>query len=189
MKILIIILILFSSNLFGQNIEHPYNRTQSEFDKLTEKANKTDSIIIASDKMGYREKYITTIISEGSIKLTDSLKVKIGYGGFSTYTYTNDKTNKIIKAKHNKTVHYKYDVKDSLNANTERLEISIYYKNEKAYYAEFNENHYDNENVISTNRFYLQLNAKRNEIYYSNGFQEKIVKYIIKLSEEIISEK
>ncbi len=43
--------------------------------------------------------------------------------------------------------------------------------------------------MISTNRFYLQLNAKRDEIYYSNGFQEKIVKYIIKLSEEIKSEK
>ncbi|MDT0293978.1 hypothetical protein ACFQ3R_11355 [Mesonia ostreae] len=189
MRISIIILILFSSNLFGQNKVHPYNRTQTEFDKLTEKAKKTDSIIIASDKMEYREKYITTGISEGSIELTDSLKVEIASGGFSTYTYTNDRTNKIIKAEHNQTVHYKYDVKDSLNANTERLEISIYYENEKAYYAEFNENHYDNENVISTNRFYLQLNAKRDEIYYSNGFQEKIVKYIIKLSEEIKSEK
>ena len=189
MKILIIILILFSSNLFGQNKEHPYNRTQSKFDKLSGKAKKTDSIIVASDKMEYREKYITTGISEGSIKLSDSLKVEIGSGGFSTYTYTNDKTNKIIKAEHNKTVHYKYDVKDSLNANTERLEISLYYENDNAYSAEFNETNYDNESVISTNRFYLQLNAKRDEIYYSNGFQEKIAKYIIKLSEDIITKK
>ena len=189
MKIPIIILILISSNLFGQNKEHPYYRTQSEFGKLTEKAKRTDSLIIASDKMEYREKYITTGISEGSIQLTDSLKVEIGSGGFSTYTYTNDNTNEIIKAEHNQTVHYKYDVKDSLNANTERLEISIYYEKEKAYYAEFNEYHYDNENVISTNRFYLQLNAKRDEIYYSNDFQEEITKYILKLSEDIITEK
>jgi hypothetical protein len=189
MRILIIALILFSSNLFGQHKEHLYSRTQSEFDKLTEKAKKTDSIIVASNKMEYREKYITRGLSEGSIKLTDSLKVVIGSGGFSTYTYTNDKTNKIIKAKHNQTVHYKYDVKDSLNANTERLEISIYYKNEKAYYAEFNEYHYDNEKVISTNRFYLQLNATRDEIYYSNDFQKGITNYILKLSEDIISKK
>ena len=189
MRFITLILILLTVNLFGQNNHHSYYETQSEFDMLTEKAKKTDSIIVVSDKMEYREKYITTGISEGSIQLTDSLKVEIGSGGFSTYTYTNENTNEIIKAEHNQTVHYKYDVKDSLNANTERLEISIYYEKEKAYYAEFNEYHYDNENVISTNRFYLQLNTKRDEIYYSTSFQEEIVKYILKLSEEIITEK
>lgn len=189
MKVLLTLLILFSSNLFGQNKVHPYNRLNTEFDLVSERAKKINSLIESSDKIEGREKYISLGISEGSIKLTDSLNVEIGSGGFSTYTYTNNKTNKIIKSQHNKTVHYKYDVKDSLNANTERLEISIYYQDEKAFYAEFNENHYDNDNVISATRYFLQLNANRDEIFYSNEFQEKPIKYLLKLNEDIIKEK
>ncbi|MDO5971874.1 hypothetical protein Q4Q35_18890 [Flavivirga aquimarina] len=185
MRFLTLILILLTSNLFGQNKVHPYNRVESEFDKLLKLTIKTDSIINSSDNLKYQEKYITTGISEGSIQLTDSLGVEIGNGGFSTYTFRNDKTKEIIKAKHNTTVHYKYDIKDSLNANTERIEISIYYKNEKAYFAIFNEYHYDNENIISTNKYYVELNAKREDVFYSNGFQEKMRKHILTLSEEI----
>lgn len=178
---------LFCTNLFGQNLTQPIHESKKGLVKLIELSKRTDSIILESDKMEYRKKLFTTGASEGLIKIKDSLKFEIGSGGFTTYTYSNNKTNKIIKADYNQTVHYKYNVKDSLNANTERLEISIYYENEKAYYAKFNENHYDNKNLISANEYYFQLNVKRKEIYYSNIFQKRIIEYILKLSEEIIS--
>jgi hypothetical protein len=198
LKILLITLILFSSNLFGQNITHPYYKSQAEFERLSELAKKTDSLIKNSDNSEYADKVITRGISEGTSEVTEiqttdknetTQPKKVGEGGFTIYTYIQDKTKQIIKAEYNQTVHYKYDVRDSLNANTERLEINIYYQNEKAYYAEFNENHYDDKKVISTNRFYFQLNTKREGIYYSNSFQEEIIKYIIELSEDIIAEK
>ena len=189
MRTLIVILIFCASNLFGQKNANPINRAQSEFNKLIELTVKTDSIISESDKINNNEKYIVTSLSEGSIQLYDSLKVGTGLGGFSTYTYTNEKTKKIIKAEHKQTVHYKYDENDSLKGNTERLEISIYYEGEKPYFAIFNEYHYDNKNVISTNKYSLQLNERSDDIYYSNSFQKKIVKYILKLNKDILSQK
>ena len=188
MRILLLIIILISTKLIGQELIYPYNTVEVEFDRLLKSTTKIDSIISASYKLEYREQYIMIGLFEGPIELTDSLGIDIGDGGYTAYTFKNENTKEIIKAEYNRTIHYKYDVRDSLNANTERIEISIYYKNDEAYFAIFNEYHYDNMNVISVNKYYLELNPKREDVYYSNEFQEKMRKYILSLSEFIVNE-
>lgn len=192
MKTLFLLLFLSSTIVFAQKKTHPSQKVSAQLDKLIESARITDSIVQDSKSKFYEETHIASRIQEGSLRNFDSINGKvqeIGSGGFSRYTYTNKETNRVIKSRHNTTLHYKYDTKDSINANTERREINIYYIKDKPYFAIYNEYHYNRTEVISSNRYYVQLDIKRRDVYDTKDFQEEIRNYIIKLSEEVLAEK
>ncbi|MBC8756209.1 hypothetical protein H2O64_16145 [Kordia sp. YSTF-M3] len=161
------------------SIEKNDNSIPSEIAKLNAT---TDSLIKISDKMEFSTKYITTRIIEGSLQFFDRSLLETGSGGFVTNIYTNQKTNEVVKAEYYQTINYK----DTTNVTSGRLEITIYYKKENAYFAIYNNRERDKENVISDEKYYFQLN---NTEKHTNDSQKKTIKYILGLSEEILSEK
>jgi len=183
MKFYIIIYLFLPLTFFGQTRSHPSNSAQKVLQEKIASFGFIDSINTSQSS------FYSISIAEGRIRIPDSLNKKniIGSGGFSRYTYrTRDSSKRILKSKHNYTVHYKYDTPDSLTPNTERIEMTIYYdENEEPSLAKFVENHYNNEIVLSSNLYYLNIpkNKTLNEtLYYSRLFSRDLVDFIFKQS-------
>ncbi|MFY7669443.1 hypothetical protein ACOSP6_00010 [Tenacibaculum sp. MEBiC06402] len=192
MKKIIILLLFYSFNSIAQN-----NRSQIVLDENIAFSKRIDSLIIASESIQYNGTEIIRSISEGPISLTEKItyddgssekESTVGSGGFSRYVYRAKETNELIKVQHNSTVHYE---KDSLSANSERLEISVYYKSQKPFLTKIIENHYTSSRVISSNRYYLNLPKDINDFYdtyYSNSKLKDIIFNVLELLKEIQTE-
>ena len=85
---------------------------------------------------------------------------------------------------------YMYEVGEDEKANTERLEINIYYANEKPFYAIFKEDHYKNtDELLFSNEYNIQMATYHNDVYFTNDFQKTIHKYVQELSDTTLKQK
>ncbi len=195
MKLTYLLLLFYSINSFSQTEHSPYIQSQIDLDNKIVSAKKIDSIINVSEN-SYKTAKVKIIrgISEGSSNISqkivdDEKKVLfdgvIGSGGFSKYTYEIEDTNELIKIRNNFTMHID---KDTLNVNSERIEVSIYFKNGTPYLSKIIENHYTENEVINSNRYFLNLPKDRSLIdktHFSNNFQRDLLLYVFKFIDSI----
>lgn len=116
--------------------------------------------------------------------------VRIGNGNFKNILYVSKLTNKVIKVKHVSTMEYMYAVNEDEKANTERIEVNIYYENEKPFYAIFKEDHYKNASeLLFSNEYRMQMSTFHKDVYFTNDFQKTIYKFIQETSDNILKQK
>jgi len=175
MRFLTLYIVIFSGTfLVAQVPQGPYYKAQTKIDELIAASVKIDGTIKS-------DRNFLIQISEGSINKTDSLNQKIGDGGFAKYTYYHEYKSGKFKIEYGQSFHYKYGTKDTLNANTENIEVNIYFENNMPFFAVFNEYHYNAEHLLFANRYYFQLNDTGSDVYYTNKAQEEMRNFIFDL--------
>ncbi|WP_160127611.1 hypothetical protein [Kordia antarctica] len=136
--------------------------------------------------MEYSTKPVVKRITEGSLKIFDSLKIEIGTGSFLRNMYTNQEKDEVVKADYSQTINYIYDASKNIDHTKEQIKTIIYYKNEKPYYATYNERKFNKESLTADDTYYFEFNT---ENIKENDSEKKIRKYVLYLSEDIISDK
>jgi len=144
-------------------------------------------------------KTIIRTVYEGSKNLNETRTLKhagvekvvvIGAGNFQNILYVDKLTNQVIKIKHINTMEFMYDVGEDEKANTERVELDLYYDNEKLFYAVYNEDHYKSpEELLFSNKYQLQMTSYHKDIYFMNEFQKTIYKYVQDTSDTVLKQK
>ena len=197
-------------SLLGQTIDYPlteignnktfHQQKASAIDALTrlaESTSKKDSIT-SSEPVPSNKTVIKTVY-DGSKNLNEKRTEKfsgkeevvaVGKGDFQNILYIDKLTNKVIKVTHIDNMKYLYDVEEGLKANTERVEVNIYYENEKPFYATFKEDHYKNKDeLFFSNEYNAQMTSYHKDMYFTNDFQKTIYKYIEDLSDSALKQK
>jgi len=142
---------------------------------------------------------ITKVVYNGSKNLNETQTnsfagtesvVHIGTGSFENKLFINKLTNLVIKTQHISNMEYMYEVDNAKNANTERLEINIYYENEVPFYAVLIEDHFKNDGqILFSNKYNLQLTNYHKDTYFTNPFQKTIQQYILDFNNIIMKQK
>lgn len=200
-----------SNNLFAQTNKHPLLEIINSKMDIQKRVQKIDNLVATTENNVTKNdstpssqetpsnKTVIKTVYDGSKNLneTRTLKyageekvVQIGAGNFKNILYVDKLTNQVIKVKHINTMEYMYEVGEDEKANTERLEVSIYYANEKPFYAIFKEDHYKNANeLLFSNTYQLQMTTFHKDVYFDNDFQKTIYKYIQETSDAILKQK
>ena len=91
----------------------------------------------------------------------------------------------MIKIRSDYTIHLN---KKALSVNSERIEVDIYLENGIPYLSKIIENHYTEKEVISSNRYFINLPKKRkiiNKTHFTNEFQLALLKYIYRIIDDV----
>ncbi len=115
---------------------------------------------------------------------------RVGEGHIQNTLYVNKLDNKVIKTIHTSSMDFRYEVEDAINANTEKLNIEIYYENEAPFFASIHEIHYSKDGkMLFENEYNLQIAEFHKNTYFTNTFTKAMYLYIQKLSSSILKEK
>ena len=211
LKLLLAFSLISSFQLTAQTT-YPKENIQATIESLTQRMNSIESLTalteisttnvdsLATDaKPQPSNQTIIRTVYDGSKNLneTRSLKyageekvVRIGNGSFKNILYVDKLTNQVIKIKHIDTMEYMYEVGEDEKANTERIEVNIYYANEKPFYAVFKEDHYKKpDELLFSNEYNIQMATYHNDVYFTNDFQKTIHQYAQELSDTILKQK
>ena len=212
LKLCLIFTLLVSFQLIAQTNKYPLLEIINNKMALQKKAQKIDDLVASTENSAATtdstassnqptpsNKTVLKTVYDGSKNLneTRTLKyageekvVRIGNGNFKNILYTNKLNNQVIKTKHINTMEYMYDINEDEKANTERIEVNIYYENEKPFYAILKEDHYKNASeLLFSNEYRIEITNYHKDVYFTNDFQKTIYKYVQDLSDSILKQK
>jgi len=205
-----VLVFLTSTQLTAQTV-YPIEQLASKARSIQEKVNKIDIKVISADAASTStdsiassnptpsNKTIIRTVYDGSKNLDekrtlkfagDETVVRVGKGDFKNILYIDKLTNQVMKVKHIDTMKYLYDVGEDEKANTERIEVDLYYENEQLFYAVFKEDHYKNETeLLFSNKYEMQMTSHHKDVYFTNEFQKTIYNYIKETSDSVLKQK
>ncbi|AXG71301.1 hypothetical protein KORDIASMS9_03558 [Kordia sp. SMS9] len=161
------------------------NQATSKLESLLTWTHLIDRVIEDAKGKHFDFTHISHRIKEGSMILIDSIngaQVEIGSGAFTTDTYKDKNTNKIIKSSHSDVIDYNENAASDLKGKIERLKIDIYYDNEKPVFATYLKLIKRNKKIINREFYYVQLDA-------DDPSQKEVREYILRLSKDQIAHK
>jgi hypothetical protein len=177
LELTIISIFIGFSFLFGQS--EIISKSQSELDK---RLSFTKEVEGKMSQLKSENLLMTTKI-EGEYFAFDSLRIEAFEGGYSNYILTNVRTDERLKVTHNSTKHFNNN--DSISGNSERIEITIYYRENLPYLAIYNERHYNSVTTLLDNRFYVCLPNSKTKIEFSHKFQNELIDYLLEIGNEV----
>ncbi|MCD9854659.1 hypothetical protein LUD75_08065 [Epilithonimonas sp. JDS] len=119
-------------------------------------------------------------ISEGTIKIENLEKKIFGDGGFSVYNFIDTKTKKNLKMEYGSTTHIYKDKNLKEYRNSEIRKITVFFDdNSNADLVKITENQYNNEEVLSSTLYYLNMPQTRD--YFQNTETKSLIDEIFQI--------
>ncbi|MGX9987591.1 hypothetical protein [Soonwooa purpurea] len=179
--LILTIIIFFTSfsNFFSQ-VKHPWKNGEKILNYKIEKYKQIDSLDNYQPMNAIEQNKILNFEvwrNEGDLEIKNVNEKIYGKGGVNIYNFIDKATKKTLKIEYNVTKHIYIDetYKDYKNSELRKITIFFNEKNEPDF-AKIYENQYDNEKVLASAIYYLNLSEEQN--YYINSDTKSLIETI-----------